>query len=249
MTTSGLSSRCLGSEISGPASTKVLRATGAVRTARLLEPCLAPHPPRRPLRHRDHRPHTGAREDRAVQAAGHGRGPLEGGGSCNPPSTRSPAASQLCSSNCATSAEPGSNAPPTFSRSSTTPVPPTATYTLKCDEPVNKFPKNTKKVGQSNPVMPPLRASSSPHVTQWSSSSTRPRPPTSELLPDSTATGGLGEPSPACRRRTASVVKNRLAIEAGFCSTERVTLAGFTQCPGRSPAADRSAPPQHRSWR
>ena len=40
---------------------------------------LAPHPPRRQVRHRDHRPHPGPRRHRPGAAAGHGRGPLQAG--------------------------------------------------------------------------------------------------------------------------------------------------------------------------
>jgi len=40
---------------------------------------LASHPPRRQVRHRDHRPHPGARRHRPGQVAGHGRRPLQTG--------------------------------------------------------------------------------------------------------------------------------------------------------------------------
>ena len=40
---------------------------------------LAPHPPRRQVRHRDHRPHPDPRRHRPSTAAGHGRGPLQAG--------------------------------------------------------------------------------------------------------------------------------------------------------------------------
>ena len=40
---------------------------------------LAPHPPRRQVRHRDHRPDRHPRRHRPGPAAGHGRGPLQAG--------------------------------------------------------------------------------------------------------------------------------------------------------------------------
>ncbi len=40
---------------------------------------LAAHPPRRQVRHRDHRPHPDPRRHRPGPAAGHGRGPLQAG--------------------------------------------------------------------------------------------------------------------------------------------------------------------------
>ena len=40
---------------------------------------LAPHPPRRYVRHRDHRPHADPGRHRSSAAAGYGRGPIEAG--------------------------------------------------------------------------------------------------------------------------------------------------------------------------
>ncbi len=40
--------------------------------------CVAPHPPRRQVRHRDHRPDPDPGRDRTGQVARHGRGPLQG---------------------------------------------------------------------------------------------------------------------------------------------------------------------------
>ena len=72
---------------------------------------VAAHPPRRQVRHRDHRPHPDPRRHRPGPAAGHGRGPLETGvQDSGSPNARRPGATASRSSRWTGS--PGSRPPP-----------------------------------------------------------------------------------------------------------------------------------------